>query len=264
MDKIDILKNALSYIEENLQSDIRTEDVAFACYCSKSTLEKIFRFVNNISVKDYVLRRKMMLAAKDMMENPKENLMETALKYGYSTNESFSRAFKSVWNVNPSEFRTGNRYTELYPRKYPPTVNGGIIMQKNVDISELYELFRGRRDCYFVSGDIKRLIPINEISRKAGDLAILETMKRMENAAGPEDIVFRIGGDEFVILTDSADITYAESICERVKEHDGETFAFEDKEIPLYLYVTPVKFESSNLRYSELFMHLHEAINESK
>ena len=36
-----------------------------------------------------------------------------------------------------------------------------------------------------------------------GDMAILETMQRMCDAAGEEDIVFRIGADEFVMLTDS-------------------------------------------------------------
>ncbi len=264
MDKIEILANALEYIEKNLQSDIHTEDVATACYCSKSTLEKIFRFVNNISVKDYIRRRKIMLAAKDIMQNPRENLMEIALKYGYSTNESFSRAFRSVWNCNPSAFRTGDRFTELYPRKFPPTSTGGVFMQKNVDISELYELFRNRRNCYFVCGDIKSLIPINDISTKAGDLAILEAMKRMENGAGEKDIVFRIGGDEFVILTDSEDITYAEAICEKIRMHNGETFTFDNREIPLNMYVTPVKFEGSNLKYNELFHQLHEAINGCK
>ena len=40
---------------------------------------------------------------------------------------------------------------------------------------------------------IKSLVPINEISYKAGDLAILEVLKRMEKVAGEDDVVFRIG-----------------------------------------------------------------------
>lgn len=64
MDKLEILAGAITYIEENMQKDIRTEDVAKACYCSKSALEKMFRCMNNISVRDYLIRRRMMLAAK--------------------------------------------------------------------------------------------------------------------------------------------------------------------------------------------------------
>ncbi|MBQ7781720.1 MAG: helix-turn-helix domain-containing protein [Lachnospiraceae bacterium] len=264
MDKIEILANALTYIEENMRSDIRTEDVAMHCYCSKSTLEKIFRCVNNISVRDYLIRRRMMLAAKAIISQPETGLMEIALNFGYSTNESFSRAFKSVWNCNPSEFRSNSRFTELYPRKYPPVQSGGAWMKKNVDISELYELFKNRKNCYFVCGDIKSLIPINEISRKAGDLAILEAMNRMEREAGDEDVVFRIGGDEFVILTDSEDISYAEGICERIKSYNGQSFAYEDRQIPMTMYATVVKFGEGTLKYRDLFEKLHTAIDKSK
>ncbi len=72
--------------------------------------------------------------------------------------------------------------------------------RKKIDISELYDCIKGRKGCYLVLGDIKSLIPINEISHKAGDLAIITSMKRVEQAASNEDIVFRIGGDKFVIL----------------------------------------------------------------
>ena len=89
--------------------------------------------------------------------------------------------------------------------------------RKSVDISELYDLFTERKNCYFVCCDIKHLVPINEISHKAGDLAILEEMKRMNAVAGPDDIVFRIGGDEFTLLTNSEDIDYARKLCDQIR-----------------------------------------------
>jgi len=81
--------------------------------------------------------------------------------------------------------------------------------RKYVDISELYDLFQERKDCYFVCCDIKWMIQINEVSRKAGDLSILETLHRMNEAAGEDDVVFRIGGDEFCMLTCSTEKEYA-------------------------------------------------------
>ncbi len=266
MNNMEILANALEYIEQHLKCEIKTKDVAEACYCSKSTLEKIFRCINRISVHDYVIRRRMMLAAKIIASEQETSLLDVALICGYSTNESFSRSFKSVWNCNPSEFKNNKVFSELFPRLYPPIQDGGayLNMRRNVDISELYELFVQRRNCYFVCCDIKSLIPINEISHKAGDLAIIESMNRMNKEAGDEDIVFRIGGDEFVILTNSEDIHYAEDVCERIRKYNGQTFQFEDKEIPLNLYVTTVKFEGKNLRYRDLYEQLHTSIMESK
>lgn len=264
MQNIGLLVASLEYIENHLSDDIRTEDVAAACFCSKSTLEKLFRCVNGISVHDYVVRRRMMLAARRLSADSDISILDVALEYGYSTHESFARAFEQVWNCKPSEFRR-TKYTELFPRFKAPLEEGDdyVMQKKHVDISELYDLFRERKDCYFVCCDIKYMISINEISRKAGDLAILEQMRRLTAAAGEEDVVFRIGGDEFCILTASSDKAYAEQIAGRIIAENGKTFAYEDREVPLSLYAAVVSVQGG-ARYEELFAELHNAIKECK
>ncbi len=266
MNNMELLTNALTYIENHLDKDIKTQDVADACFCSKSTLEKLFRCVNNISVRDYLIRRRMMKAARMIVEEPETGLPDIALNYGYSTNEAFTRAFRQVWNCNPSEFRHNSRFSELFPRIESPLENGDIYMRerKHVDISELYDLFVTRKNCYFVCCDIKHLVPINNISHKAGDLAILESMNRMIAASSEADVVFRIGGDEFALLTDSSDITYAEQIAEKIRDFNGQTFRYEDQDIPLSLHVSITRQESSQVKYNELFTNLHLAIKDSK
>lgn len=263
---IGLLAEALEYIELHISDEICTEDIAKACYCSKSTLEKLFRYVNGISVHDYLVRRRMMKAARLLIQEPELPILDIALRYGYGTNESFSRAFRNVWNLNPSEFRSEGRFSELYPRLLTPDLKGDDYMKqrKPVDISELYDFFVSRRDCYFVCCDIKSLIPINEISRRAGDLAILETMRRMSGAAGEEDVVFRIGGDEFALLTNSGNEEYARQIADQVRAHNGESFDYEGQQIPLSLYVGVTRFEKGTLKYDELFSGLHHAVKELK
>lgn len=264
MEKLELLGNALSYIEENLQKDIKTENIAKECYCSKSSLEKIFKCINNISVHDYIIRRRMTIAARHLLNTPGINLLELALECGYSSNESFTRAFKNIWNCNPSEFTGRYKFSELFPKIQLPEINGGMMMKRKYDISELYDLFCQRRNCYFVCCDIKSLVPINEISFKAGDLAIIESMNRMNQSCGENDIVFRIGGDEFVMLTDSTDEAYANEICERIKAYNGNTFDYEGQKIPLNLHVAYAVYHGSNMKYNELFGQLQEAINCSK
>lgn len=264
MNKMEILANAFDFIEQNLQYDIKTQEIAEACYCSKTVLEKMFRCIGHIGVHEYVVKRKMMLAARIITLNTSMNMLDIALACGYSTNESFSRAFKKVWNTNPSEFKSRKKFSELFPRFYPPIYDGGAYMNMQKDISELYDLFVQRRNCYFVCCDIRSLVPINEISHKAGDLAIIEAMNRMQREAGKEDIVFRIGGDEFVILTNRQDKQYAEDISEKIRKYNGQSIMFEDKEIPLSLHIATAKFDGENLRYKDLYEKLHIAINENK
>ena len=268
MKNVEILVSALEYIEAHLDEELQTKEVADACFCSKSTLEKMFRHVNQISLHDYLIRRRMMKAARMLSENPQIGILEVALMFGYSSNEAFTRAFKQVWNCKPSEFRKARRYSELYPRLKKPLEDGDDYMRtrKSMDISELYDLFRDRRKCYFVCCDIRNLIPINEISRKAGDLAILEAMERMNRVAGEEDVVFRIGGDEFAILTDHEDIAYAEQIEKQLTEQNEQCFSYEDRQIPLSLHVGIVKIDTpeEKVPYDELFVKLHSCIRDSR
>lgn len=266
MNNLEILAGAFEFIESNLQNEIKTQDVADACYCSKSVLEKIFRCVSNLGVHEYIIKRRMMIAARMIMADKDMGMLDIALACGYSTNESFSRAFKSVWNCNPSEYRTKEKYSELFPKLNAPLVDGGSYMntRRNVDITELYELFVHRKNCYFICCDIVGLLKINEMSYKVGDMAILETQNRMLKEAGTEDIVFRIGGDEFVMMTNSCDVKYAEDVADRIKQHDGGTVEAEGKEIPLSLHVSITKFDVGNLMYRELFEKLHMNIINNK
>lgn len=265
MKNIDLLVSSLDYIEAHLNEDMKTADIAEACHCSKSTLEKLFHNVNKISVHGYIIRRRMMLAGRRIATEPDESILKIAVEYGYGSHEAFTRAFKDVWNCNPSEFR-GKKFMELYPRTKPIIKEGDdyVMRRKQVDISELYDLFKERKDCYFVCCDIKSLVPINEISYKAGDLAILETMNRMINAAGEDDMVFRIGGDEFCMLTDSDSYEYAENIVAKILSYNGEPIKYEGRDIPLSLYAVATKFSGEYLKYDKLFYELHDAIKESK
>lgn len=265
MENLELLARALEYMEEHLRVELRTEEVAGACFCSKSTLEKLFRYVNHLSVREYLIRRRMTLAARELWENPEAGIMDVALEYGYNSHEAFTRAFKQIWNCKPSEFRERHRCSELFPRLRMCLEEGENHMsKKQVDISELYDLFRSRKDCYFVCCDIVRLTPINNIARKAGDLAILETFRRMEEVAGPEDVIFRIGGDEFVILTASEDRDYAENVAKKIGDRNGQAFAYEGQEIPLSLWVGITRYQGSPMKYDELFSKLHTAIREGR
>ncbi len=268
MQQLQILMRALDYIENNFSESLKTEEIAEYCHCSKSSLEKIFRCINNISVHDYVVRRKMTVAGKYLLEKRETTILDVALEYGFSSNEAFSRAFKSVWNVTPSQFRERKHTTVLFPKYvgYTDMEKGenDNMKRKNVDISELYDLFLERRECYFICCDIQDLLGFNNISRKAGDLAILEALKRMEEVAGEDDFVFRIGADEFVMVTGSKELSYADNVKEKILEMNDKTFTYEDEQLPLSLYTSVLKLSGNEMRYKELFDKLHETILESK
>ena len=85
------------------------------------------------------------------------------------------------------------------------------------DITEIYDVLRARKENAYVCADIRHLKPINdEIGIKAGDAVILETMRRLEETCNDDDLFMRVGGDEFVIVTNSKDMAHAEDIVLKV------------------------------------------------
>lgn len=265
MANMDLLLRSLSYIEDHLNCEIQTEDIARACFASKSSLEKTFRVQAGFSVHDYILRRRMMKAARMMIQKPNLSLLDIAVEYGFSSHEAFTRAFFSIWNCNPSEFREKYISKSKIPELFPQITGfanllGEKNMRRTVDISEMYDFIKERKDCYIVCLDVEHLVPINEISRKAGDIALSETMKRMLDASSDEDVVFRIGKDEFALITNSSDIKYAEEIQNKILSLNGTTFDFEDKKIPLNLTVAITKINEKSFHYRDIFTQMFDAI----
>lgn len=264
MEKLFMITEALDYIENHLTESIKTENIAKALYCSKSSVEKLFRIVTRMSIKDYTVRRRMSLAAKDLRQNPKESLLDVSFRYGYSSNEAFTRAFKNVWHVNPSEYKNNPLQFELFPAIKLETElmeDETMSNKQKFDISELYDIIVSRKGCYVVGVDIKSLVPINEIAFEAGDIAILTALKRLENEAGIDDIVFRVGGDEFVLISNSTDEEYAKGIVNEVLSHNGENIVYDGQNIPLSLYATSYKLDFENLRYAELFATIQNKLD---
>lgn len=77
-------------------------------------------------------------------------------------------------------------------------------------------------------------------------------------------LAFVCCGDEFALLTDSTDISYAQEIAEKLKSSNEQTFSYDSSELPLSLHIGITQLSKSPLRYNELFTELHMTIKESK
>ena len=261
-----ILTESINFIELNLCEPITRQDIASHCHVSLSMLEKLFRYALGLSIKNYISRRRITQAARDISRF-KLNITEAAMKYQFNSVEVFSRAFKRVWTVNPSEFAKDKRkFTGIFPGINLHEYEEGedlLVARKKVDISEAYDFLRGMGGSYVLCFDLRHLMQINDISHKAGDLAIIEAVARIEGAAADDMIVLRVGGDEFALLTGLYDHEEAQKLAEQVLQKNGEPIVFEDKEFAVSLWCGVTKIPE-NLRYSEFFTDMHRAIEKSK
>lgn len=260
MNKFEILSIALDYIEENLTSDITPELCANRCCYSLSNLQKMFRCIFHIGISDYISRRRLTNAARELIET-ENTVLDIALKYGYNSHEVFTRAFTRIWNVTPSKFRRERRFSEIYPKmaewRAVSDERGNIIMdsKKRFDVSHLYDFIKERRGRYTICFDMVRLMHINNTyGQSGGDAAIAECLRRIDTAAGEYMLPIRIGGDEFVLVTDFDDMDKAKSTAEIILSQNGNTISSGGREIAVSMRAGYVLIpKKGNIRYNELF-----------
>lgn len=251
-----IFISALEYIEENLMSEFSQEDIAAHCYCSLSSLQKTWKFCTHLSLKEYIQKRRVTLAGRDILRTDM-NMLDIAMKYGYNSHEVFTRAFTKVWGVPPTKFKKEWKgSTDLYPKLNTKYIEKEeLINMRNVkkfDVSEFYDYLKGQAGTYILCFDIKELLPINtEIGRDAGDKVILESFRRINEAADDNMLCLRMGGDEFVMITETDDSEKVAAIAEKVMSQNGNTIPHNGQEIDVTLWCGAIMI-GKNLKYTVL------------
>lgn len=206
---------AIEYIETNLREQISVNDVALASYTSLSHLQSMFSRSLHVSVGDYISKRKLCIAALDLI-NTSKSITEIAFDFGYANVESFSRAFKKQFLRSPSAYRKDSQFYELYPRLII-NEKEGVNMSNKYDLIAISEKILSSKGTYIICADIDHLMEINaQQGCAAGDAAIAETAARINRSIESGTDYFRIGGDHFAILTGSTEIDYAEQIARNI------------------------------------------------
>ena len=102
MDSLKSMNDALNYIEENLTNDIDFNEVARLAFCSEYHFQRMFSFLAGITLSEYIRRRRLTLAAFEL-NNSNIRVIDVAIKYGYNSPDSFTRAFQNLHGITPSE-----------------------------------------------------------------------------------------------------------------------------------------------------------------
>lgn len=113
MDWIERLNDAIGYIEDHLTEKIEYGELAKLLCCSTYQFQRMFAFMNDVSLSEYIRRRKLSLAAADIQNGGR--ITDIALKYGYSSPTAFSRAFQNLHGVTPSQAKKKGISLKTFP-----------------------------------------------------------------------------------------------------------------------------------------------------
>lgn len=104
IDYYESIARAIDFMERHLTDEIDVADVSQHAFQSRWHFQRIFRNVTGYSVYTYLKKRRLAEAGSELLISA-DKIIDIALKYQYGTPESFLRAFRKEYNVNPSEYR---------------------------------------------------------------------------------------------------------------------------------------------------------------
>lgn len=141
MEWIERLNKAINYIEENITKEIEYEQVAKIACCSTYHFQRMFAYMADVPLSEYIRRRRMSLAAVEL-QNDDKKIIDVALKYGYSSPTAFNRAFKSIHGVAPSVIKKGEITTlkAFPPISFKISIKGAEEMNYRVEKKEAFRI----------------------------------------------------------------------------------------------------------------------------
>ncbi|BCN31896.1 AraC family transcriptional regulator [Anaeromicropila herbilytica] len=134
------LNNAVNYIEENIKETIDLEEVSKIACCSTYHFQRMFSYMADVPLSEYIRRRRMSLAAVDL-QSGNEKVIDIALKYGYDSPTAFNRAFKNVHGITPSQAKEEGTILKAFPPiSFKITIKGDSEMNYRIEKKESFRI----------------------------------------------------------------------------------------------------------------------------
>ena len=116
----------------NLTEKLDMEEISSRAYLSAFYFQRIFNVLCGFTVSEYIRNRRLSLAAEELCgKNVK--IIDIAIKYGYDSPDSFTRAFTKFHGITPSEAKHKSAYIKSFAKlRLKFSLEGGEIMEYKI------------------------------------------------------------------------------------------------------------------------------------
>ena len=139
MDWINGLQRALDYVEEHITEPVDYAETAKRAYASSFHFQRVFSIICGYTLGDYIRMRRLSLAGSELASD-NIKVIDAALKYGYDTPESFSRAFTRFHGVTPMQAKNGATLKSFSRLSVKLILHGGSTMDYRIENKEAFEV----------------------------------------------------------------------------------------------------------------------------
>jgi len=109
MSYMESIQRAIDYIEAHLDEELDLSSIAEEAYISIAQLYRVFYSLTGHSVKDYIRKRRISVAANHL-RNSKRTVEELAWDSGFESYHSFAKVFKKIVGLTPAAYRNAEMY----------------------------------------------------------------------------------------------------------------------------------------------------------
>jgi AraC family transcriptional regulator len=129
---IEGIQNAVEYIEDNLTRELNIQDIAERACISAFYFQRIFNILCGFTVGEYIRNRRLSQAAQELSKS-NARIIDVAVKYGYDSPDSFTRAFTRFHGISPSAAKLKGANLKSFARvKIKLTLEGGTMLEYKI------------------------------------------------------------------------------------------------------------------------------------
>ncbi len=104
-----------------------------------SKLETAFDLFIGATLSEYIRNRRLSLSGEELL-NTNHKIIDIALKYGYDSPDSFTKAFTRFHGSTPTQVRKGSKIKYFAPLKLNMTMKGGYTMEYRLEEKESFKI----------------------------------------------------------------------------------------------------------------------------
>ena len=157
MDWVDAISKAIQYIEEHITEELTADRISENINISSYYFQKGFAMLCGFTIVEYIRNRRLALAGNDLASG-EEKIIDIAMKYGYDSPDSFTRAFTRFHGVTPTAARKEQVMLKSFaPLKVKLSLEGGYIMDYRIVKKESFTVIANSRKFSYESA--KDVVP---------------------------------------------------------------------------------------------------------
>lgn len=146
MNWVRIIEDAITYIEENITGELTISRIAAEVNTSAFYFQRGFSMLCGYTVGEYVRLRRLSIAAEELLSSDVK-VIDLAMRYGYDSPDSFTKAFTRFHGSTPTDVRRGGAMLKSFaPLHIKLTLDGGSTMEYRIEKKKAFKVMGISKD----------------------------------------------------------------------------------------------------------------------